>query len=593
MGRRLGHNVPVQSEVSPSSRSATISKAWNRLGEPSSTSVLVAWVFAPFGFLVAFTLDREIFGGSPLEWLGIAGLGQLVVLGALPSLGWLLHRYVASRLWSLGTLLIFLAVMSARGFVMDFTALGLGLSSAADWTHLLVSDIITQTGFLLVIAYRVSVRKQHARLMRGLEGERRELARLDLGLTQKINEIDERLAIQMGLAVEPRLRAIDIELNSVAAGNDPERLIESLQTFVDNDIRPLSHYLSEPVRLPPITAVPAAKGEVARISLPSTIVFSRMVWPIPAAVIVGLFTFGQVEWLSTLPAAIFYAPLIGIIIFSILEIVRRLSGTRQVRLWLGVLLTIVLNAAVVALGAGIVMVLGSAVPPFALGRSIAGGAFIGLLSALAAVTDVHEHRGEQILREQVEELNAAINVARQHLWATRRRLGYALHGSLQAALHVAAMRLSDHRVSNADVVRSIRVDIAAAVSKIKSGAPESFDFIEACQDLAGTWEGTCDVTWEVSAEATAVLNSSPTLSECALEVVVEAVQNSIRHGRATEVAVSVATIGDRLNVDVSDNGTSLDGIAGLGTRMMDELCVHWTRVPLGSGTQLSAELMVS
>jgi signal transduction histidine kinase len=585
--------VPVESEASRSSRSASILNAWERLGEPSSTSVLVAWIFAPFGFLVAFTLDREIFGGSPLEWIGIAGLGQLVVLGALPSLGWLLHRYVATRFWSLGTLLIFLAVTSARGLVMDFTALGLGLSSAADWTHLLVSDVITQTGFLLVIAYRVSVRKGHARLMRGLEGERRELARLDLGLTQKINEIDERLAIQMGLTVEPRLRAIDIELNSVIAGNDPERLIDSLQTFVDDDIRPLSHYLSEPVKLPPIIAVPATKGEVARISLPATIVFSRMIWPIPAAVIVGLFTFGQVEWLSTLPEAIFYAPLIGLIIFSILENVRRLSGSRQVQLWLGVALAIVLNAAVIAISAAIVMVLGSAVPPFALGRSFAGGAFIGLLSALAAVADVHEQRGEQILREQLAELNAAINVSRQRLWATRRRLGYALHGSLQAALHVAAMRLSDHRVSNDDVVRSIRVDIAAAVSKIKSGAPEPFDFIEACQDLAGTWEGTCNVLCEVSAEAAAALNSSPTVSECALEVVVEAVQNAIRHGRATEVVVSVAATGDRLNVDVSDNGTSIDGVAGLGTRMMDELCVHWARVPLGSGTQLSAELMVS
>ena len=553
---------------------------------------MVAWIYAPFGFLVALTLDRVIFGGSPWVWLGIAGLGQLVILVALPSLGWLLHRFVSIRFWSLGTLLIFLLAMGSRGFVMDLTVTELAVSSTVDWIHWLVSDVITQAGFLLVIAYRVSVRKEHASRMRMLEGERREFARINLGLSQKIIELDERLAIQMGLTIEPRLRNIDSQLNSVAAGGDPEHLIMSLQNFVDDDIRPMSHYLSEPVKLPPITAIPAAKGEVERISLPPTVVFSKMIWPIPAAVIVGLFTFGQIEWLATLLAALIYAPLLGAIIWLMLETVRRLSGERQVRLWWGVVLTIVLNAAVVAIGAGVVMALGSEVPPSALVRSLAGGALVGVLSAAATVTDVHENRGEEILRRQIESLSAAINLSRQRLWVVRRRLGYALHGSLQAALHVAAMRLSDQRIPNDEVVRSIRADIGAAVSKIKSGTAESSDVLQVCQDLASIWEGTCVVTWEVTPEATEAMSMSPTASECAIEVVVEAVQNSIRHGKASEVFVSIRLTGDRLTMNVLDNGTSIDGVAGLGSRMMDELCVHWARVPLGSGTHLSAELMV-
>lgn len=592
MALRLGHNVPMQPEVSRPWRSSGVQKAWRRLGEPSSTSALVAWIYAPFGFLVALTLDRVIFGGSPWAWLGIAGLGQLAVLGTMPLLGLLLHRFLPSRAWSLATLITFLLVMIARGFVMEVTAVFMGLSSTVDWTHLWVSDVITQAGFLLVIAYRVSVRKEHANRMRMLEGERRELARLDLGLSQKIIELDERLAIQMGLTVEPRLRDIDSELNSVAAGGDPEHLIMSLQNFVDDDIRPMSRYLSEPVKLPPISAIPATKDEVEHISLPSTIVFSRMIWPIPAAVIVGLFTFGQVEWLATVLAALIYAPLLGVIIWLILEAVRRLSGERQVRLWWGVLLTIVLNAAVVAIGAGIVIALGSPTPQSALVRSLMGGALMGVLSAAATVTDVHENRGEEILRRHIEALSAAINVSKQRLWVVRRRLGYALHGSLQAALHVAAMRLSDHRIPNEEVVRSIRADIGAAVSKIKSGANEPCDVIQGCQDLASIWEGTCVVTWEVTPEATEALSASPTASECAIEVVVEAVQNSIRHGKATEVCVSISLTRDRLTVNVLDNGTSKTGVTGLGSRMMDELCVQWARVPLGSGTQLSAELMV-
>ena len=217
---------------------------------------------------------------------------------------------------------------------------------------------------------------------------------------------------------------------------------------------------------------------------------------------------------------------------------------------------------------------------------------MGVLSGLATVTSIHEIRGEEILRRHIEALSAAINVSKQRVWVVRRRLGYALHGSLQAALYVAAMRLSDHRIPNDEVVRSIRADIAAAVFKIKSGAAESSDVLQACHDLASIWEGTCVVTWEVTPEATEALSASPTASECAIEVVVEAVQNSIRHGKAAEVCVSITLTGDKLTVNVLDNGTSKTGVAGLGSRMMDELCVHWARVPLGSGTQLSAELMV-
>ncbi len=592
MALKLGHNVPMQPEARAPSRSSGVRKAWRRLGVPSSTSALVAWIYAPFGFLVALTLDRVIFGGSPWAWLGIAGLGQLVILVALPSLGWLLHRFASIRFWSLGTFFIFLLATGARGLVMDLTVTELAVSSTVDWTHWLVSDVITQTGFLLVIAYRVSVRKEHANRMRMLEGERRELARLDLGLSQKLIELDDRLAIQMGLTVEPRLRDIDSELHSVAAGGDPQHLIMSLQNFVDDDIRPMSRYLSEPVKLPPITAIPAAKGEVERTSLPPTVVFSKMIWPIPAAVIVGLFTFGQIEWLATLLTAVIYTPLLGVIIWLMLQTARRFAGERQIRLWWGVLLTIVFNAAVVTIGAGIVVALGSPTPPSALVRSLIGGALMGVLSGLATVTSIHEIRGEEILRRHIEALSAAINVSKQRLWVVRRRLGYALHGSLQAALYVAAMRLSDHRIPNDEVVRSIRADIGAAVSKIKSGATESSDVLQACHDLASIWEGTCVVTWEVTPEATEALSASPTASECAIEVVVEAVQNSIRHGKAAEVCVSITLTGDKLTVNVLDNGTSKTGVAGLGSRMMDELCVHWARVPLGSGTQLSAELMV-
>lgn len=569
------------------------SRAWRLLGRRSASSALVAWIYAPFGLLIALTLDRELFGGSVPQWLGIAGLGQLMVVGLLPLLGWVVHRFLSVGLRPAGTLVVMLLVAAARGTVMDVAARQLDLLPPESLTHWLVGDLITQAGFLILIGVRVSSRRAHEAAMVDLDIERRRLVSMDAELAQRITDLDQRLSIQMGLTVVPRLHEMDRMLDSLLEGADPQPVVTSLTSLIDNELRPLSHRLSDPVHLPIPDDRTLPTNDVTAIAISSRVGLGALVRPVPVAVIVGLFSFGQIDAISSLGRAMVFSPLIVALIWVILTAAVRALRRIEVPLWWGIALAALITSGAVTLSALIAMAMGSAVPDQPLMRSALGGALLGVLSAAAALVDAHQMRVESFLREQITLLTDSISVARQRIWVTRRRLGYTLHGMVQSALHVAAMRLSGSEGVTPAVVASIRADIGAALTRLGDPSPEHLDFEQACRDLAHTWEGTCAVTWQVDPAAAGALAGSPVLCECSIEVVLEAAQNAIRHGHASTVRIEARGGEGRIELTVSDNGQWVEGVLGQGTRMMDELCAAWGRERLGSGTQVRAELMVS
>jgi glucose-6-phosphate-specific signal transduction histidine kinase len=70
------------------------------------------------------------------------------------------------------------------------------------------------------------------------------------------------------------------------------------------------------------------------------------------------------------------------------------------------------------------------------------------------------------------------------------------------------------------------------------------------------------------------------------------VGNAIRHGRASHVNVGIEARSSHLLIAISDDGRA-DGHEaqrGLGSRMLDEMCVSWSRESDDCGTTLTAEL---
>lgn len=566
---------------------------WQSLGAPAASSPLVAWLYAPLGLFFALTLDQEAFGGSLLVWAGLAGIGQLVVVAGLPLAGWLIHRLFKPRWWPVLTLLAMAIVAGLRGLAIDAIAGQLGLGEDLSISHWLVGDVITQTGFLALIGIRVAMRKEHEIRMRHLALEQASLAALDTTLAERNAEIDQRLSIQMGVTVEPRMRQLDALMSAVAEGADARPLVEALRTFADDEVRPLSHRLSEPVL--PIMVVEQTGTDSLQIRerLPRYVDLRLMFRPLLVALIMGLIGFGRAGSSAPIPEAFVFGLTMAVAIGLLLLAMQRLFDPVRLRLWAAGLVAIVVNAAVVALVIWWVSLIWTATPYQAHLRGAIAGAILGVLSTVAAIVDVHNATAEEQALERVELLRSSINLARQRMWVIRRRLGYALHGSVQAALHVAAIRLSGPDSSNPEAIDAIRKDITAALERLQPRLIERIDVKQACEDLAETWQGTCEVTCDITPGARTALDNSPTAAECVIEVVLETVQNAIRHGHASTVRIDARLNEDRIELTVTDNGQWADGVVGQGTRMMDELCATWGRQRLGSGTQVRAELMVS
>lgn len=90
-------------------------------------------------------------------------------------------------------------------------------------------------------------------------GQRAELARLravESDLRARIDDIDQRLSIQLGLVVDLRMHAIDRLLADVERGEDAKPALDALRSYIDDELRPMSHWLSAASL--PVSAVPVA-----------------------------------------------------------------------------------------------------------------------------------------------------------------------------------------------------------------------------------------------------------------------------------------------------------------------------------------------
>jgi signal transduction histidine kinase len=587
--RTRDHNMAVMWE-----RSRAFGRdLWRSLGQRSSTSALVAWIYAPIGLWAAFVVEWSRLDIAVGVWLSLVILGQLVVVGVLPLLGLAVHRFFAPRFWAGATAVAMLLTIALRGFAIEQAAVLIGQSPSIDWAAWGLS-IFTQTGLLIMIGVRVSRRVDERNELRALIGQRDALLQEDADLRTRIAEADRRLDVQIGLTVEPRLRLLDDQLAAVEHGGDPAVPLWTLRTFVDNELLPLSHRFADSVTPWSIDGeqqveLPDTPTEVR----PSHLNAGQVLRPGLIGTVAVLFSLTAASTRLPFGIGLLYSVAVTAFVLVLLFAVRRMfvGTTFPVPLafgFAGIVVAVVfaVSVRVLLLIAGVSQLRSV---PFAFGV----GVVIGLLSALATFVDARFRSTRDLLQEQVQELQDVTSQWRQGLWIRRRRFGYALHGGLQSALHAAALRLvalSDDDVSR---VAGIRADIQEAYARVMAASSHAPDLPEVVRDTMEAWEGVCDVTCEIPADLTETLSTYPTASECSGEVVLELVQNSVKHGAASAVHVRVEEAGDRLVLQVTDNGSWRSGPEGIGSQLMDEFCSRWERNVLESGTVVRAEVMLT
>jgi signal transduction histidine kinase len=213
------------------------------------------------------------------------------------------------------------------------------------------------------------------------------------------------------------------------------------------------------------------------------------------------------------------------------------------------------------------------------------------------------------LAAQIQRLQVRTDVAVESAEAERRRIERDLHDGAQQRLVALAMDLgrareqldAGGRPDDGDRVRALIVD---AHEEAKAALAELRDLVRGIHPAVLADRGldaalssvVARIDVPVELDVHIPCRPAPAIESAAYFVVTEALTNVVRHAHASRVRVTVARVGGRLVIDVTDNGvgqadaTRGTGLAGLAGRV--ESLGGWLRVvsPPGGPTTVMAEI---
>jgi hypothetical protein len=242
------------------------------------------------------------------------------------------------------------------------------------------------------------------------------------------------------------------------------------------------------------------------------------------------------------------------------------------------------------------------------------------------------------------ELARLVSRARQELWLRQEQVARVVHGSVQARLHAARLRLAQAKIVTPEVIQAVLDDLAAARDELtkraeirsavvnttnpanptnptngvngaggvdggagglQAGVDISQDVASELEELADFWHGVCEVKLEVEPRAAQVLAFDPAATQSVIEVVAEAVSNAVTHGQASEVRVSIALgegEGETIAVEVRNPAVAIavgsadsalePPIPGMGSRILSQLTHFWSLTTVGNETVMRAEIIL-
>jgi hypothetical protein len=567
---------------------------WQRLGESAALGPAVAWSYLPLGLLGPALLEPNRVGGSTESWVVVGLGGQAAIFVSLWISRRLIHRKSISRSRPLANLAAILIAIGLRGVSIDWLAQIFKITDSFDLSYRLSAGLFTQTGILVTVAVIVSSFSFHRQLVAKLWRQEEQLRELNSSMQNRLSGTRSALAAQVRLTIDPLIKKMYYGLERVVSPEDSEKIRDSIREIVDERLRPLSRELESQVDieagLPAISSGPSTIW----IALPSRLPLSLLMRPFATSFFVALLAASPGLIVNGIAGAVVY-PLVAFILTApILVAVRALIGSWKLPLWWGIPFVFVLTAVVVG---GVRLFAAERIllfPNTSILISLIGGGLAGTIAAMYAIADERRSSIEQDLDSSIEELQVKLSILRQHEFVTRRELSYILHGSVQSALNVAAMRLASTAKPDARLLNSIRRDIEIATARLDAPASADALLIDTLSDIAELWDGTCSVKWTLDHKTIRRLVDFPVAATCIAEITRECIGNAIRHGHATEVRITITVNEDRITFTSLDNGTvQTDWDQGMGSRMMNEMCLSWSHSKEPEGTRVTAEIATS
>jgi hypothetical protein len=567
---------------------------WQRLGDSAALSPRVAWLYFPLGLLGPLLLEPNRLGGSLASWLVVGLAGQSGIFLTLWVSRMVIHRKTTSQSRPIANLVAILIAIGFRGAAIAWVAHALALTDKVDLAYRLNAGIFTQTGFLVAVAVIVSSFSFHRQIADQLWKQQVQLRELNSSMQDRLVSARSALTAQVHQTIDPLIEEIGRGLDQVAAGENSAPIQDLIRDIVDDHLRPLSHSLeskeASEIVLPESSSPPLTEW----IPLPPKPPMSLVIRPFSTSFFVALLAASPGLLANGILGAIVY-PLIAFILTApILLAIRALIGSWKIPLWWAISFTFCLSAVVVGVTKVFIAERFLSFPTNSILVTLIGGGLAGTLSATYALANNRRLATESALRSSIEELQVKLSILRQNEFVIRKELSYILHGSVQSALHVAAMRLASQENPDVNLLTSIRKDIEEATARLETPVSSDALLVDTLSDIAELWDGTCSVRWTLDYRTLRRLVDFPVAASCVAEITRECVGNAIRHGHATEVWITITESVDRITLISLDNGTvETDWTPGMGSNMLSEMCMSWTHSTDPKGTRVTAELATS
>lgn len=195
------------------------------------------------------------------------------------------------------------------------------------------------------------------------------------------------------------------------------------------------------------------------------------------------------------------------------------------------------------------------------------------------------------------EIAQDLSQVRRQLWAIRKKFAREIHGGLQSKLQILALKLNNSQASNAEPVKDFYRGLELNLSE-DSELQKTLDLKSYLSDLFDFWDGVAVIKVDVDSSIYNLIADDYFLVECMQEVIREAVNNAIKHGKTQEIEIKITQSGAKtINLIVINSNKSSaekDSIKpSLGTSIFDELSKSWYLAFDNERTTLSVEFALN
>ncbi|MEN9740741.1 MAG: hypothetical protein RLZ72_1007 [Actinomycetota bacterium] len=553
------------------------------------------WVFHPqtlalYALIgIPFSANSEfprLHDPSIVAALGVSSLSVTLTVLFISIIG--LTARFATRTPAWLVLVSLSGIGATRALVATLIIDSLGINDASYLDTRVILSAVAVPVLIVTAAFVVSLiskgRRERAATKRAIAALRVERDEI----LSEISRGDELLITESEKTLWPRVSQI---IDRVKSGSTTSRaaIADALDDLITEVIRPLSHSLAASAR--------AHHASTESISIPSaTPVFptaDSFVGPLVTAAGVYLTTvviyFDLVPLVDGMASAFIGAAITWLVLRSFQAL---LSGLK-----LGI--TFIISVVFLALLGSALLVAWVDVTFFPVARI--GPEIVIALSAASLVPGLSfvvqrlmVHLGAVRLAELAavrRDMAIQASEVRRRAWLRQRHIAHALHSAIQSRVNAEAqlVRKRSGPLSDSESTR-ITATLNDVVEVLRNTGGDAIDALDELRRAIEFWHGMCEVDFTVGDGVDDALASNPDVGETVLVTSLEIINNAIRHGRATQLCLSIERASeDMLTVTGKNNGEPLgDYQPGLGMSMFDELAVHWSMASTDDLTTITA-----